>query len=248
MHAASPDRIHTITIDYRGFGNSSGTPSEKGLLQDALAVADWAMREAKIPLPRIVLFGQSLGTAVCISLAHHLALRAEPVLFSSMVLVAPFFDVESLTATYRVGGVVPILGPLARLPWLMTFFTSFICAKWASGDKLADFVRICESMSARERKYDVTVIHAEDDFDIPWEHSERLFQHATKAAGSARNLEAVAGKFDAKFGSAGGLVCHETARVVLRKQITKWGLHDRIMSHPIVSLAVLRAFQLDSES
>lgn len=35
-----------------------------------------------------------------------------------MVLVAPFANVELLTATYRVGGVIPLLSPLARFPRL----------------------------------------------------------------------------------------------------------------------------------
>lgn len=33
--------VNVITIDYRGFGNSEGTPSEEGLRMDARATWDW---------------------------------------------------------------------------------------------------------------------------------------------------------------------------------------------------------------
>jgi abhydrolase domain-containing protein 12 len=94
MYAGSPHNIHTVAIDYRGFGSSTGSPSEDGLLTDALTVAEWVMKEAGIPPSRIAVFSQSLGTAVAISLIHHLASRPEPILFSGVVLVAPFSDVE----------------------------------------------------------------------------------------------------------------------------------------------------------
>jgi len=43
MHAGASDHIHISAIDYRGFGASSGVPSEAGLLTDALTLADWIM-------------------------------------------------------------------------------------------------------------------------------------------------------------------------------------------------------------
>ena len=131
------------------------------------------MHNAGIPPSCIVLFGQSLGTAIAISLAHHLASRpgVGPVLFSGMVLVAPFADVELLTATYQVGGAIPILDPPAYLPQLLAFFNTFILHKRPSKDKIADFIALCEDMSGGSAKsnynYRITTIHAEDDYDIP---------------------------------------------------------------------------------
>lgn len=147
---------------------SSGAPSELGLLTDATTLAKWAVDVAGIPPSRIVIFVQSLGATVSVSLAHHLATRAEqPTFFSAMVLVAPFADVELLTATYRVGRTVPFLDPIARFPWLMAFFNRFIVAKWTRKDKLAELVRVCETSPDDAARYHVTIIHAEDDDDIP---------------------------------------------------------------------------------
>ncbi|KAK3942884.1 Alpha/Beta hydrolase protein [Diplogelasinospora grovesii] len=250
MYAGAPDRIHTVAIDYRGFGSSSGSPSEEGLLTDATTLATWAMQEAGVPPSRIVIFGQSLGTAVGISLTHHLATAGaddgNPTLFAGMVFVAPFADVELLASTYRIAPIVPILGPLAPFPRLLAFFNSFILT-----NKLADFVRHCESMPEDGRlKYHITIIHAEDDYDVPWSHSDQLFWHAVNASTpdgiSFEELEHQKTQTKTTLGPGGWAMEHKTAKGEIREEIAKWGLHDRIMSYPIVSLAVLRAFQSGS--
>ncbi|RYP51523.1 hypothetical protein DL768_003165 [Monosporascus sp. mg162] len=247
MSAGDPKRIHTVAIDYRGFGSSSGSPSEEGLLIDAITLAEWAMKEAAIPPSRIVLFSQSIGTAVSVALAHHMAVRPEPVLFSGMVLVAPFADVELLTATYRVAGVIPILDPIARFPRLLAYLNSFILSKWPSKDKLADFVRWCEGLPGEGPKYHVSIIHAEDDYDIPWTHSEQVFWHAVNASTSGGitfgELEKKKAAWRSMRGAGGWVIEHSRGRGLIREEITKYGLHDRIMSYPVVSAAVLRAFE-----
>ncbi|KAI0128111.1 hypothetical protein F4776DRAFT_664859 [Hypoxylon sp. NC0597] len=138
--------------------------------------------EAGIPSSRIVFFAQSLETAVSISLANYMAAKPDPTLFSGIVLVAPFADVELLTATYRVAGTIPILGPIARFPRLLAWPNSFILSKWPSKDALAEFVRRCESMPGNPLKYYITIIHAEDDYDIPWTHSEQVFWRDVNAS------------------------------------------------------------------
>jgi hypothetical protein len=74
---------------------------ESGLMLDALAVADWAMNVASIPSSRILIFAQSMGTAVSIAVSKNLALQPPPVVFAGTILVAPFVDVVTLVATYR---------------------------------------------------------------------------------------------------------------------------------------------------
>ncbi|KAI6085740.1 alpha/beta-hydrolase [Hypoxylon rubiginosum] len=247
MSAGEPGRIHTIAIDYRGFGESTGVPSEEGLLKDAVALAKFAMEEAGIPPSRIVLFAQSLGTAVSISLTNHMANLPEPVLFSGMVLVAPFANVEMLTATYRVAGIIPILDPIAKFPRLLAWLNTLILSKWPSKDALADFVRRCEGMDGNALKYHITVIHAEDDYDIPWSHSEQVFWHAVNASSpngiSYDELERDKEASKVMRGAGGWVVDQRTMKGVIREEIMKYGLHDRIMSYPVVSSAILRAFR-----
>ncbi len=56
-----------LAIDYRGFGGSTGRPSEAGLITDARAAYDFIRMET--PAAPIALFGTSLGTGVAVALA-----------------------------------------------------------------------------------------------------------------------------------------------------------------------------------
>ncbi|KAF2867534.1 Alpha/Beta hydrolase protein [Massariosphaeria phaeospora] len=138
--SAASINVHVLAIDYRGFGASTGRPSEPGLLTDGLTVAKFAIEDAGLSPERIAIFAQSLGTAVAISVAHHLALQSPPVLFAGMVLVAPLADVAFLTETYKLGGNIPLLSPLALFHRLLVLLNQFIISKWPSKDKLAAMI------------------------------------------------------------------------------------------------------------
>jgi len=56
-------------VDYRGYGNSEGTPSEEGLKLDAEATFDYLMNREDVNKERIYLMGSSLGGAVAVQLA-----------------------------------------------------------------------------------------------------------------------------------------------------------------------------------
>jgi fermentation-respiration switch protein FrsA (DUF1100 family) len=55
-------------LSYRGFGGSSGSPSETGLMADANAAYDWLLARGVEP-NRIALLGESLGSGVAVQLA-----------------------------------------------------------------------------------------------------------------------------------------------------------------------------------
>jgi fermentation-respiration switch protein FrsA (DUF1100 family) len=60
-------RFGVLAIDWRGYGGSSGKPTERGLNADALAAYDWI--HAQAPGAKIAAFGESLGTGPAITLA-----------------------------------------------------------------------------------------------------------------------------------------------------------------------------------
>lgn len=76
-----------LIFDYRGYGRSTGKPSEAGLYQDAQAAWDHLTRQRGIPPGHIVLFGESLGGAM----AAWLAAREKPgaLVLSSVLVSAP---------------------------------------------------------------------------------------------------------------------------------------------------------------
>jgi uncharacterized protein len=61
------DGTGLVALSYRGYGGSSGTPTESGLLADADAAYAFAI--ARYSAERIVLWGESLGSGVAIALA-----------------------------------------------------------------------------------------------------------------------------------------------------------------------------------
>jgi hypothetical protein len=63
--------LDTLIIDYRGYGESTGSPSEAGTYRDAEAAWDYLVEERGIAPQRIIVFGRSLGGAVGAWLASH---------------------------------------------------------------------------------------------------------------------------------------------------------------------------------
>ncbi|KAK9855016.1 uncharacterized protein MYU51_003369 [Penicillium brevicompactum] len=244
LSAGNPGKIHVLAFDYRGFGNSTGSPSEKGLIVDALAIVDWAMNVADIPPSRIVIFGQSMGTAVAIAVSKHLATQNPPIVLAGTILVAPFVDVATLVSTYRVAGTIPILSSIARFPVLFKSLQQFIRDKWLSKDYIAEYVQANE---LNRETYRLTIIHAEDDYDIPWNHSQLLFWHAVNASlpNGISYDELEQQKLDSKndLGAAGSVLEWVAPNGVIREEILKTGLHDVVMGYPIISMAVMRFFE-----
>lgn len=60
----------TLLFDYRGYGHSTGSPTEEGTYVDAERFHEWATTEGGYDAAEIVLFGESLGCAVAVELAR----------------------------------------------------------------------------------------------------------------------------------------------------------------------------------
>jgi uncharacterized protein len=95
------DGTGLVALNYRGYGGSSGRPSEAGLIADAVAAYDFAA--ARYPVERIVLWGESLGAGVAVALAAE-----RPV--ARVLLESPFTSAADVaTAAY----------PIIPVRWLM---------------------------------------------------------------------------------------------------------------------------------
>lgn len=84
-----------LLVDYRGYGENAGKPSEESLIQDAESIWRFATTELEIPPHRIVISGESLGGGVAVALASQVCQRGETpaalilrATFSSMVETA----------------------------------------------------------------------------------------------------------------------------------------------------------------
>ena len=241
LSAGDPNKIHVLTFDYRGFGRSKGTPTEKGVRQDAISVVQWAMEVARIPPSRIIIFGQSLGSAVNLAAAEHFSQQSPPVVFAGHILVAPFVDAVTLMTTYQIAGTIPLLGPITNVPPLFNYLKRYLKHRWSNKDRIAAYIHANE---AHGIPYSIAIIHAEDDYDVPWTHSQELFWHAvnaTKITGVSRDeLEHAKLERRLDLGAGGRAMTWATETGTVREQILKTGLHDVIMGNPVVTLAVMR--------
>ncbi len=78
-----------LIFDYRGYGNSEGTPGEQGTYRDSEAAWQYLVEQRQIPPCRIVIYGESLGG----SIASWLAARQKPAV---LVIASSFTSVADL--------------------------------------------------------------------------------------------------------------------------------------------------------
>ena len=85
--------LSVLIVDYRGYGRSEGSPSEKGTYRDARAAWEHLTRERGIGADQIVIFGRSLGGAV----AAQLASVTRP---AALIVESAFTSVPDLAARH----------------------------------------------------------------------------------------------------------------------------------------------------
>ena len=92
--------VNVFIFDYRGYGRSEGTASEKGTYLDAEAALEYLRSRSDVDLDNgLVLFGRSLGCAVAVELAirHN---------FHGIILESPFTSVRAMVK--RVYPYLPV--------------------------------------------------------------------------------------------------------------------------------------------
>jgi hypothetical protein len=99
LAAAFPDRS-LFAMNYRGYGGSTGKPSEAALVADALALFDKVYKNHQ----NIIVIGRSLGSGVAVHLASE-----RPV--ERLILVTPYDSIQNLAAAQF---------PFLPVRWLLT--------------------------------------------------------------------------------------------------------------------------------
>jgi uncharacterized protein len=92
--ALTQDGTGLVLLSYRGYGGSSGRPSESGLIEDARAA--YAFATQRYPAARLVVWGESLGSGVAVAIA---AEKAGEKNIARVVLEAPFASAVSVAAS-----------------------------------------------------------------------------------------------------------------------------------------------------
>eukprot|EP00004_Rigifila_ramosa_P021233 TRINITY_DN5608_c1_g1_i1.p1 TRINITY_DN5608_c1_g1~~TRINITY_DN5608_c1_g1_i1.p1 ORF type:complete len:293 (+),score=40.39 TRINITY_DN5608_c1_g1_i1:114-881(+) len=107
---------NVVYVSYRGYGLSSGTPSERGLQTDALSAFDFVFGLPDIDPQKVFVYGQSLGGAVAVSLA---AQRAHKI--AGLILENTFTSIPDM---------VDVIFPL------LSFAKPLLTSVWGSSERV----------------------------------------------------------------------------------------------------------------
>ncbi len=140
--------LGVFVFDYRGYGQSSGQPSEAGLYRDATAAYQYVTRSMGVPPERVLLYGRSLGGGV----AGELATRE-----ASAGLIIE----SSFTSAWAVG---------AELYW-------YLPVRLLAKSRFETAARFREQalVNARAGDLPVLIVHGQQDRLIPPAHGRELF-------------------------------------------------------------------------
>lgn len=111
-------KCNILIVEYRGYGRSTGSPSEIGLQIDAQTALEYLHNRSDIAHNKIFVFGRSLGGAVAVDLAAR-----NPKALAAMVIENSFTSVPDM---------VDIVLPFLR------YFKFMSRNQWSSETKIAD--------------------------------------------------------------------------------------------------------------
>ena len=78
-----------LLLNYRGYGKSNGSPSQKNLFEDALYAYDYILNNSKQKIPNTIVFGRSLGSGI----ATYVASKRQA---GVVILVTPFDSIKNI--------------------------------------------------------------------------------------------------------------------------------------------------------
>lgn len=90
---------HVAACEYRGYGRSSGSPSQAGITADHARMIEKLLERPDVDGKRLVLFGRSVGTGVACSIAEVQPPRA-------LILLSPFRSIHAMAAGYFAPGLL----------------------------------------------------------------------------------------------------------------------------------------------
>lgn len=102
-------KCNVFMVSYRGYGKSSGKPSEEGFNEDAHAAFKYLAESPNIASSKIMVYGHSIGGAVAIHLCHRMqsiGSEAQPV---GLIVENTFTSIAEMAGPLmrRVGGYLP---------------------------------------------------------------------------------------------------------------------------------------------
>ncbi|GCC31199.1 hypothetical protein chiPu_0009656 [Chiloscyllium punctatum] len=156
----SSQGYHVVAFDYRGWGDSEGTPSESGMTTDAVYTYKWL--KARSGKSSVYIWGHSLGTGVATNVVRHLSVKDTPP--DALILESPFTNIREEAKSH------PFSLVYRYLPGFDWFFLDPITE---SG------IIFPSDENVQHITCPLLILHAEDDAVIPFHLGRKLFDIAS---------------------------------------------------------------------
>ncbi|XP_034408617.1 lysophosphatidylserine lipase ABHD12 [Cyclopterus lumpus] len=156
---------HVLVPDYRGFGDSTGEPTEAGLTTDALYLYNWVKARSGNSL--VIVWGHSLGTGVATNTAVKLSEQGKDV------------PAVMLEGTFNTARQPILVHPFTWYYWKFPGIGYFFPEPWAENKIVFPTEENLKKMTCP-----ILFLHAEDD-------QIQVAQQLYEVAASAQNAERV---------------------------------------------------------
>jgi len=173
ISAHDPEHMYVLSFDYRGFGRSTGHPTEDGLVTDAISVIEWARKELQVPYNRILLLSQSLGTAVASAALRHFTSEPDRPSFAGLMMCAPFTNMADAFMHYKLFLGVELLAPLQFMRPLRAWFIHTLADKWSTAQDMKSIMSSYDSLK-------LTFVHCTTDDMLPAQMTHQLVATASE--------------------------------------------------------------------
>jgi len=161
--------FHVVAFDYRGFGDSEGSPSEKGVIHDAACVYKWTTQQISNDDCLVFMWGHSLGTTISTQALLQLQDEKYSKQPCGLILEAGFASINDALYKY----------PMSK--WLLSIYPNWliigIIEDGLRKNDLSFKTASCLSMLHTH----VLMFHAKDDRRVPFELGEQLFESAKQS-------------------------------------------------------------------
>ena len=148
--------FNLFVFDYRGYGQSGGVPSRRGVYEDSLAAVNYVKSRTDVESDKLLIFGQSLGGANAIAVMGRNKIDG----VCAVAIESTFYSYRQIVREKL--GDIPVL---SILRWPLSFL--IVGNGYSPGNVVDDIAPV-----------PLLLIHGADDRVIPFHHGRELFDKA----------------------------------------------------------------------
>ncbi|KAK2896619.1 hypothetical protein QQF64_005863 [Cirrhinus molitorella] len=173
---------HVLALDYRGFGDSTGEPTEAGLTTDSVYLYHWVKERSGNSL--VCVWGHSIGSGVTTNTAVKLLEQGKQ--FDGIILEGAFIS-------GRGARNHPIEHPFTWFYWKFPYIQFFLFNPLKNNK-----YTFPTDENLQKLRTPLMILHAEDDHIVPFASAQEIYRIAKKAQNSDEHVKLV--RFDGSLG------------------------------------------------